>query len=174
MIVGIFFTIKMLQRVQTIYLVLAFICAVLLLFFPIFHLSVVDPDGVNMASSEVGAYGLNGDATKLFPLYIVFIAEAMLALTAIFLYKNRRKQLLVCRLNLIFQFLVAISFLLAYFFGFDFIASQYADLGHVSENVEMKIGLGYYLLFIGIPLLLLAIRGIRADEALLKSLDRLR
>lgn len=164
----------MLQRIQTIYLLLATICSVLMLFFPIFQIVVVDTTGNQSMSSSFGAYGVHGDTTSAMPLYLIFVFSAMLSIIAIFLYKNRKKQLLICRLNLLFQIVVAISFLLVYFFGLNYISSTYTDLGYLTNNVRITIGLGYYLLFLGIPFLLLAIRGIRADEALLKSLDRLR
>lgn len=164
----------MLQRIQTIYLVLAFICSLLLLFFPIFYIAVIDAEGIVLAASDLGAYGILGDTVQTMPLYLLFVLTAMLSLIAIFLFKNRKKQLLFSRLNLVLQILVAITFLSVYFFGFDFIAKQYSELSHSNSNISITIGLGYYLLFLGIPFILLAIRGIRSDEALLKSLDRLR
>lgn len=163
----------MIQRIQTVYLILALLCSVLLLFFPIFELSVVSNSNV-LATAEMGAYGVSGDTNNPMMLYLVFMFSALLSLLAIFLYKNRTKQLLVCRLNLIYQFIVAASFLAVYFFGFDLMMTQ-SDLELNADNqAKISIDVGYYLLFLGIPFLLLAIRGIRADEALLKSLDRLR
>ncbi len=164
----------MIQRVQTIYLLLAFTCSVLLLFLPIYHLSGISANGNDAIVLTLGAYGIQGETSKTMPLYLIFVLSSMLSVLAIFLYKNRGRQLLVCRLNLIFQVLIALSFLLVSFFGLDYISSQYNDLGYVIDKVKLSYGTGYYFLFFGIPFLLLAIRGIRKDEALLKSLDRLR
>lgn len=164
----------MLQRVQTIYLILAFTCSVLLLFLPIYSLSITSDGGEPINSSTVGAYGIQGETTQAIPLYLIFVSGAMLSILAIFLYKNRKKQLLVCRLNLLFQIFVAISFIFVSFFGFDYIAGKYEELGFLINDLTLDYGVGYFILFLGIPFLILAIRGIRRDEALLKSLDRLR
>lgn len=164
----------MLQRVQTIYLILAFTCSVLLLFLPIYNLSVIGSNGETIKTTTVGAYGMQGETTQSMPLYLIFILGAMLSVLAVFLYKNRKKQLLVCRLNLLFQIFIALSFMLVSFFGFDYIAGKYEELGFLLSDVSLGYGIGYFVLFLGIPFLILAIRGIRQDEALLKSLDRLR
>lgn len=131
-------------------------------------------DGKTVMFSTFGAYGLVGDSAQSSSLYLVFVLFAMLSVLAIFFYKNRRKQLLVCRINLLLQIVVAVSFMAAYYFGFDFIKSQYTDLSSSVGTASINGGAGYYLLFVGIPFILLAIRGIKKDEALLKSLDRLR
>ncbi|MDX1351093.1 MAG: DUF4293 domain-containing protein [Putridiphycobacter sp.] len=164
----------MIQRAQTVYLFFAAIASILMLFFPIFNLAIVDDQGRQTVTGVLNVYGVVGEASASIPLFIIFVLTAMLSILAIFLYKNRRKQLLVCRLNLLFQILVAISFLLVYFFGPNYISTKYTDAGLIGTEVKMTVGLGYYILFLGIPFLLLAIRGIRADEDLLKSLDRLR
>ncbi|MFK8037322.1 MAG: DUF4293 domain-containing protein [Crocinitomicaceae bacterium] len=164
----------MLQRIQTIYLVLAFICSILLLFLPIYNLSIIDSNTEVLKVGTIGAYGMVGETTQSVPLYLIFVFSAMLSVLAIFLYKNRRKQLLVCRLNLLFQSILAISFLLVSLFGLDYLAGKYKEIGFPISDVKLDYGMGYFVLFMGIPFILLAIRGIRSDEALLKSLDRLR
>jgi len=164
----------MLQRIQTIYLILVFTSSLLLLFFPIFDLSLFANDGALVMSSKFGAYGVTGDSVQPSSLYLLFVLFAMLSVAAIFLYKNRKKQLLVCRINLGLQAITVVSFIAAYYFGFEFIKLQNSDLSNVVSNAKINGAAGYYILLVGIPFLLLAIRGIKADEALLKSLDRLR
>ena len=166
----------MLQRIQTVYLFLAFICSILILFFPIYSLSVTEATSGVEKLMTFGAYGIQGESPKTIPLYLIFVLTGMLSLTAIFLYKNRKKQLLITRLNLLLQMLIAIAFLVVSIFGHDYIAGRLNTDGIDIDKIEfqMTYGIAYYLLFLGIPFLLLAIRGIRKDEALLKSLDRLR
>ncbi|MFD1551200.1 DUF4293 domain-containing protein [Putridiphycobacter roseus] len=163
----------MLQRIQTIYLLLAAACSVSLLFLPIYFVNIANDTDV---SATFGAYGLVSDnlLNTEIPLYLLFILWTMLSIIAIFLYKNRKKQLLVCRINLLLQFLIAIGFLLFSFFGKSLLKEQLIELGHDASEVTFSMGIGYFCLFLGIPFLLLAIRGIRNDEQLLKSLDRLR
>ncbi len=164
----------MLQRVQTIYLALAFICITLLLTFPIF--SITSTVNEIETLSEFNAYGFQSSAndSESTPFYILYIFMALFSLTGIFLYKKRNKQLKIVRLGLIVHTLVAIGFLVFSLFGKTTLLNKLSETG--IDNMELKFGfgLGYYLLFISIAFLLLAVRGIRADEKLVKSLDRLR
>lgn len=164
----------MLQRVQTIYLALAFICIILLLNFPVFTINSTVNDIVSV--SEFNAYGFQSESveSESTPFYILYIFMALFSLTGIFLYKNRNKQIKVVRLGLITHIMVAIGFLVFSLFGKATLLGKLSETG--IENMELKFGfgLGYYLLFISIAFLFLAIRGIRADEKLVKSLDRLR
>jgi len=162
----------MLQRVQTIYLVLAFTCVSLLLFFPIFSVTTTINEVISV--SEFNAYGLQNGQNETTPFYILYIFMALFSLVGILLYKNRNKQIKVVRLGLIVHILVAIGFLAFSLFGKSTMLEKLTQEG--IENLDIKFGhsLGYYLLFISIAFLLLAIRGIRADEKLVKSLDRLR
>ena len=162
----------MLQRVQTIYLVLAFTCVSLLLFFPIFSVTTTINEVISV--SEFNAYGLQNGQNETTPFYILYIFMALFSLAGVLLYKNRNKQIKVVRLGLIVHILVAIGFLAFSLFGKSTMLEKLTQEG--IENLDIKFGhsLGYYLLFISIAFLLLAIRGIRADEKLVKSLDRLR
>ena len=140
---------------------------------PIYFVNITNDVSV---SATFGAYAMQSENlvnTKI-PLYLLFILMTMLSVVAIFLFKNRKKQLLFARINLILQFLVAIGFLLFSFFGKSLLKAQLIELGHEANEVTFSMGIGYFFLFLGIPFLLLAIRGIRNDDKLLKSLDRLR
>ena len=127
--------------------------------------------------AEFGAYGLDLKTSNQeggFPFYILFILMAMLSMVALFLFKNRKKQILLTRLNLLLQFCVAAGFLVFSFFGKTGLKDKIVALGYQIEDIEFSFGLGYFFLFLGIPFLLLAIRGIKRDEELLKSIDRIR
>jgi hypothetical protein len=164
----------MLQRIQTVYLLLAFACTSAIMFFPIFEVSSIY-QGVE-SNVDFDVYGLNtpGSTEGYFPLYIGFVILALLTFLGILLYKNRKKQILVVRISLILHILTALSFLLFALFGKPVLIDKLSDTGVENIQVSFKYGIGYYLMFVAIPFLMLAIRGIRADEKLVKSLDRIR
>lgn len=164
----------MLQRVQTIYLALAFICIILLLNFPVFSVTSTVNDIVSI--SEFNAYGFQSPdiETESTPFYLLYIFMALFSLAGIILYKKRNKQLKVVRLGLIVHILVSIGFLVFSLFGKATLLDKLNTIGLENMDLKFGFGLGYYLLFISIAFLLLAVRGIRADEKLVKSLDRLR
>lgn len=161
----------MIQRKQTIYLLLAFICNVLLLFFPIFVLTAVN--GGEEQVGYFGAYGIETETySQSYPVFVVFIIMAIMTAFSIALYKNRKRQLLVCRFNLIFHTLITLGFVTFYYAGRGVITEQIEESG--ASNASLDTGLGFFLCVAAIPFILLAIRGIRADEALLRSIDRIR
>jgi EamA domain-containing membrane protein RarD len=99
---------------------------------------------------------------KVLPLIIILILIAMLALIAIFLFQNRKLQMKLSQVLIILS--VLMIFVIAYF------------LYAFSSDCNADITMGYYLF---LPLLILvcsmlAYRGIRKDEMLVKSYDRLR
>jgi len=163
----------MLQRIQTFYLALAFISIALLLVFPVFIISIG-----NDVYAEFNAHGFQlieeAKTSNSQPYYILFIIMALFSALGILLYKNRSKQILVVRIGLVIHVLVAVAFLLFSFFGKSKMIDKITQAGIDTEQIHYTNGLGYFLLFIAIPFLLLAIRGIRADDKLVKSLDRLR
>lgn len=164
---------KMIQRIQTIYLLLASIITGSLLIVPIYYLEVTK--GSSQIVGTFGAYGLVSDGhSGSVPLYLLFILTTLMSITGLLLYKNRKKQILITRLNLVLQVLVSIAFLLFSFFGKSMLKSEIAELGFDAETLQLSFGVGYFLLFLGIPFLLLAIRGMRKDEELLRSIDRIR
>jgi uncharacterized membrane protein len=177
----------MIQRSQTVYLLLAFICMTLLLFFPLF--SVVSTfDGISM-TGEVSAYGFHiVDAPTIdaegmtfspgkpveVPIYIIFIVLALLTAMGIMLYKKRKRQLLVCRLNFILHLIVVIAFYVFYYLGQGALSEALNSKAVEGVEVSFAMNAGFFLLIPTIPFLLLAIRGIKNDEKLLQSIDRIR
>jgi len=89
-------------------------------------------------------------------------AIAIGAIVAIFLYKNRRMQLRLC-----YAMLAGFVVIYLFYFIFNMQNFSFAELfGHVRYTVVFP--------FISIILVYLAIRGIKKDEKLVRSLDRLR
>lgn len=167
----------MIQRAQTVYLALAFVCMVLLLFFPIFSVEIKTPDNDMLVAGEFGKDGVVGSGLESGSLgmYWVFIGLALLSMAGIFLYKKRRRQLLVTRLNFVLHLLLVIGVYAFYYFGKSFLASGVgAAAGGIEVEVTFFMELGFFLLIPTVAFIYLAIRGIKRDENLINSLDRLR
>lgn len=186
----------MIQRIQTIYLLLAFVCVVLLLFFPLFSVvAEANKDIPAHISAEFGAYGLQFTNTiqsqhelvmgeevfadfatdpekGSFPVYVVYIILALFTAASILLYKKRKRQLMVARFSFLFHTITVIGVYAFYYFG----TGAIKDALPLTADLTITFGLepGFYLILATIPFLLLAIRGIKHDENLVKSLDRLR
>lgn len=136
----------MLQRIQTIYLLLAGLTSAGLIF--VLHLWVVNEDERFFASDDVLYFGL-------------FLGSAALSVLSIFMYKNRKSQFMLGRLNIILNFI-----LLGFF--------VYQSLNLSGETAVSEKGIGMFIPIISIVFLALANKAIKKDEDLVKSVDRLR
>lgn len=136
----------MLQRIQTVYLLLAAISSGALIF--IFHLWSTHTDALVYAQDNMYYLGL-------------FLGSAALSLIAIFGYKNRQSQFVMNRLNIILNFILLGLFV-------------YQSLNLSGEADVSEKGIGIVLPALSIVLLVLANKAIKKDEDLVKSVDRLR
>ncbi|NCT94018.1 MAG: DUF4293 domain-containing protein [Chitinophagaceae bacterium] len=135
----------MIQRIQTLWLLLASVCGFATLRLPFY----VGSTGTNPAESFTAMSGIF--------ILILTIAAAIVALVDIFLYKNRPLQL-----KLGFAGLAASIVILVLYF----MAIRQYDAGALTL---------YSVAAFAVPVFyVLAIRGIYKDEKLVKSLDRLR
>ena len=136
----------MLQRIQTIYLVISIIImAMLYAWFPI----VMD---------EAGQIIISRNEPLVFGLIFVSIA---LAIIAILSFKKRQLQFVLNRLNIISNFVLLGVFV-------------YRSLTLSGETLVSEKGIGVLLPIISIVFLVLANKAIKKDEDLVKSVDRLR
>ncbi len=136
----------MIQRIQTIYLLLvALLCAVL----------------VQWSSLWTLASGEQIYLEHMLWVAVAFYSVATLALVSIFLYKNRQNQFVLNRLNIILNL-----FLLGFF--------VYRSLSLSGETSVSEKGIGMLIPVLSIVFLVLANRAIKKDEDLVKSVDRLR
>lgn len=136
----------MLQRVQTVYLLLSLVTTAGLPF--IFSLWTYD-DG------SVVFFTKNNIAIVLFGV------SSLLSLISVFSFKKRQNQFVWNRLNMILNFI-----LLGFF--------VYRTLNLSGETEVSEKGIGIVLPAISIVLLVLANKAIKKDEDLVKSADRLR
>lgn len=136
----------MIQRIQTIYLVIsAIIMGALFMWFPV----VLGKDGsVIMERNEPLLFGL------------IFVSIA-LAIISILSFKKRQMQFVLNRLNIISNFVLLGIFV-------------YRLLTLSGETIVSEKGIGVLFPIISIVFLVLANKAIKRDEDLVKSVDRLR
>ena len=151
----------MIQRIQTLYLLLVGILMTVVLFFPLLLFQTTEVY-YEMDAVQLKEIGNDQFSFSTFGLFIIGAASALIALVTIFLYKKRIIQI---RLT-IFNTLLIIGFILFVFYlGY--------NLGK-QLNAEWHPTLILSFPVICLILNYLAIRGIGADEALIRSLNRLR
>lgn len=138
----------MLQRMQTIWLLLATAFSFLTLRFPVYN--------GNKLVNETSEYNMLSATSSLF-LIILSVATGLIALIAVFLYKNRGLQQKLCFTGLLLYIISGILY--------------YTQIKSFTEGAFTLWAVFYFL----IPVcFILAIRGIYRDQRLVKSIDRLR
>ena len=152
----------MIQRIQSVWLLLASITISLLIFIPIVNTAVGSVQYVLTAQGiyeKVGTQGKQIEATL--PLLVSTVAIALLSIFNIFNFRKRQ-----------FQKRIAIVTIVL-IIGLSFWCSQFAQkLPGGLENANYNVGL--FLPVVAIFFTTMAIRGINNDEKLIKSADRLR
>ena len=152
------------QRIQTIFLLLAAI-ALGLLFAPFMSFFTVSGSQEHVQASEVGVLAdgiFNIQDHIVFPILIV--VAVLPSIAAIFLFNNRTLQLTLSRFTLVVCIIILL--LTGVFFYLDY------QLIKADSLVSGEFGLLSPVL--GVIFSLLASRGIKKDEQLVKSSDRLR
>ncbi|MEY4877531.1 MAG: hypothetical protein RL708_2681 [Bacteroidota bacterium] len=145
----------MIQRIQTVYLLLASICLALIYFFSLWSCKI------NVEGNEV-VIALK--ANIFLPLLLTLAISFALVILSIFYFKNRKKQIWFCLLSI----LGVICFLALCYYLITAIIADKKDV------VSSAYSLAVLLPFAALIFITLAIWNIRKDERLIKSLDRLR
>jgi hypothetical protein len=137
----------MIQRIQTIYLLLAFVVTGALPFFiPLWVMA----DGKDYFFMQNQVY------------VILLGLSTTLSLLSIISYKKRQNQFVIGRLNIILNLILLGLFV-------------YRSLNLSGETLAVsEKGIGMFLPIVAIVLLALANKAIKKDEDLVKSVDRLR
>ena len=136
----------MLQRIQTVYLILAFLATgILMLFLPLW------------TSADGKPFFFMQDQ-----LYTILLGlTTMLNIISIISFKKRQNQFVLNRLNIILNLILLGLFV-------------YRSLNLSGETQVSEKGIGMFLPIVAIVLLVLANKAIKKDEDLVKSVDRLR
>ncbi|MEG0849253.1 MULTISPECIES: DUF4293 domain-containing protein [Flavobacterium] len=138
----------MIQRIQTVYLILTFLVTGVLMFFtPLWTLNTGK------------AFYFMQDQ-----LYTVLLGlSTMLSIVSIISYKKRQNQFVMGRLNIILNLILLGLFVY-----------RSLNLSGETVNAVSEKGIGMFLPIVAIVLLVLANKAIKKDEDLVKSVDRLR
>ncbi|MCF0207093.1 MAG: DUF4293 domain-containing protein [Bacteroidales bacterium] len=152
----------MIQRIQTLFLLLAAICMSLFYFMPFGSVVVESPEGINDVA--LGLYGADfGEKSfSTLPLLILVSFVVLTTIFTIFLYKHRIAQMRICVFNLVMA--LGCSGL-AFFYLY-----QAAETFGTDFNTKITI----VFPIVAVILIILAIRAIAKDEALVRSIDRIR
>lgn len=149
----------MIQRKQTIYLLLALAALIACLCLPIGRIEPramgVDSVWYNMGLFRDGAF------TARPMLFVDLVVVGVLAFVDIFLYRKRKIQAQLCTVNILLTLAWYVYYAITVFSVFQ-------------TNGTFHFGFAACLPFVAIILFVMARRGIIADEKLVKSADRIR
>ncbi|TDO73617.1 uncharacterized protein DUF4293 [Flavobacterium chryseum] len=138
----------MIQRIQTVYLILTFLITGVLLFF-------------------IPLWTLNSGKEFFFmqdQVYTILLGlSTMLTIISIISYKKRQNQFVMGRLNIILNLILLGLFVY-----------RSLNLSGDTTTIVSEKGIGMFLPIVAIVLLVLANKAIKKDEDLVKSVDRLR
>lgn len=155
----------MIQRIQSIWLFLAVLVLVLMLFLPIATKEIAGTEsGIytsGLYQTVIAKPGINIKIESFLPLLITNIAVAVMCLANIFNFRKRKLQKRIA------------IFTIAAIAGFAFWCSVYAK--QLPGGIDgASFGIGAFLPAVAILFCILAIFGINKDERLIRSAERLR
>ena len=155
----------MLQRIQSIYLLVASLILGALFIFPLVHNVYVNDKLLNI--KVTGVYEIvSGQNVSIQPFIALSVATAFVALLPliiIFRYNNRKQQIGLCYIAMII--IIAYSYWVS--------QSVKSVIGDATLNMS-NYGIGIILLSLSLFFVVLAQKSIQKDEKLVKSADRLR
>lgn len=152
----------MIQRIQTLYLLLTTICMSVALCTPAGEFF---KDGLpvgEMGNLRICWEGATNGDYSIWALFLILILTVMVSFLGIFLFRHRMLQIRFC----IFSGLLIIGYYLA-FAAFVYVTKS-------AHDVDFTISWTRALPAVGLILDYLAFRGIMRDELMIRSLDRLR
>lgn len=157
----------MIQRIQTVWLLAAAIILLGLFVFP--YVSFIDLVGLGKQIYVTGIYSSNNNesvresSSIMLAIYAGIVA--IVPLLIVFQYKNRKRQILFSIVEIVLILLLGIWMW----------ATAHTTLDAINQKLQAgNIGVGFFLLPVAIIFLGMAASGIRKDEKLIKSADRLR
>jgi len=157
----------MIQRIQTLWLLAAAVILLGLFVFP--YVSFIDLVGLGKQIYVTGIYSSNNNESVRESASIALAIYAgivtIVPLLIVFQYKNRKRQVLF----------IIVEIVLIVLLGIWMWSAAHTTLDVISQKLQAgNIGVGFFLLPVAIIFLGMAIGGIRRDEKLIKSADRLR
>lgn len=157
----------MIQRIQTVWLFLSGLVLLGLFIFP--YVNYIDLVGLGKRIFVSGVYSYaNNEVVRQESYTLMAVLTVLLSVFPIFIifkFKNRKQQIKLIYIQMVLVVLLAVWM---YFSATNVLSTNNQSLG--ADN----IGIGFFWIPIVIILLAMAIGGIRKDEKLIKSADRLR
>jgi hypothetical protein len=154
----------MIQRIQTAFLLIATMFIGFLLFFPIAE--IISPEHAEVY--KLGFRGLQSETNSIplglsvLPLSLLIAICLIISFFTIFLYKKRMVQVRLSIFNIIIHL------------GLQGLAFYYVKAAQSFISGEVSYTLFFVFPVVSAILIFLALRAISRDEALVRSLDRLR
>ncbi|SNS05675.1 protein of unknown function [Belliella buryatensis] len=159
----------MIQRIQTVFLFLVAVSMILVISFPIWQ--QVNPDQTQMVTLNAWSLTTTDNTSQEIIksegniyLGILALIATGLALFSLTQYKNRTKQMF---LNMINSLVMIVTLALI-------IYTSHQANAEINPDVNGAFVLGFWAIFGGMIMNLLANRFIRKDEMLVRSVDRIR
>ena len=154
----------MIQRIQTVYLLITEVLIGLLYLLPFAGITVKNTVVYRADIQGIYAAGVaNAEMVQRhWPIFLCWVAIMILIFATIFLYTNRRLQLR----------LLNISLLVLFCFG----GLTLFELWSGAQKLSGQLSLSVYLVFpvIALVFIFLALKAIRKDDLLIRSIDRIR
>jgi Domain of unknown function (DUF4293) len=155
----------MLQRIQSVYLLLASITIYALFLFPLVHNVYAGAQPVTIGVTGVfqDVNGVHTHTQFFVGLTAATVLLGLIPLIIIFLYKNRKQQVALCYSTMLV------------IFGHTFwmVHEIKSVIGDAEINTN-NWGIGVFLSTVALVFIVMAIKAINRDEKLVKSADRLR
>ena len=161
----------MIQRIQTLFLILYIGALVSTFFFPVWQKISLNDETNSIEIIVTGyissVYFNNGETSVLYDNFIIgglVIISCIVAAFSIFSYKNRLNQIKLGALNSFLTSVLTIYFLYDIFYNEKYI--------NINDKISFLIS--FYLIFLAIFFNFLANRFIRKDELLVRESERIR
>lgn len=154
----------MIQRIQSVYLFAAIVLTLCLFCFP--YVEVLNGE-ITYATTTCylspSAIGLS--KVVMMPLAIVTCLAVIICFITLFTFRNRTRQMKLTKISIYLQFLIFAT-MIAYIIGL--------SKALCADNLQFNLCFPMIFPIVNIILLVLAHRGIKKDDDLVKSADRLR
>jgi hypothetical protein len=154
----------MIQRIQTIFLLISSILSVAMIFFPLSEMQLANNELLKLYS--VGVKNMDQAGQIIYytlPLLFLLLVITIISTISIFFYKKRELQMKLCVYNILLMILL-LGLMIFYYL-----------------SIKHRFLLGFHSFsiiaispFVNIILTFQAFRAIRRDELLIKTYDRLR
>lgn len=154
----------MIQRKQSLYLLISSLLLGISIVFPFMIYTHPTAEIILQAFAISDSQSLLfTPTTPLYTLGVAIVLSAIASFSTIFMYKNRKRQIQIIRYSFILK--VAILAIIGYL--------SYIIL-HNEIELDAKPGIGLLLIVICLVADWLAYKGIKKDEDLIRSIDRIR